>query len=299
MQTPRCSGQDLLAWRRSQLAQGGRAVDFDWLLMMQGDLSWAALQKMRILPESTVQLAASFNELESLWHRHVKEHVPLQHLVGRCPWRDVELQVSPAALIPRQETELLIDLALQCLKLSDPDACSERGVWADLGTGSGALAVALARSLPRWEGHAVDLSAEALELARVNLRSLAPSPCCRLHVGSWWEPLRLLWGNLHLVLSNPPYIPRAQLVGLEPVVRDHEPHLALSGGDDGLDSCRAIIDEAPRALAPGGWLLLEHHHDQSEAVLLLLRNAGLDAVQARPDLKGVMRFALARRPLRG
>ena len=299
MQTPRCSGQDLLAWRRSQLAQGGRAVDFDWLLMMQGDLSWAALQKMRILPESTVQLAASFNELELLWHRHVTEHVPLQHLVGRCPWRDVELQVSPAALIPRQETELLIDLALQCLKLSDPDACSERGVWADLGTGSGALAVALARSLPRWEGHAVDLSAEALELARVNLRSLAPSPCCRLHVGSWWEPLRLLWGNLHLVLSNPPYIPRAQLLGLEPVVRDHEPHLALSGGDDGLDSCRAIIDEAPRALAPGGWLLLEHHHDQSEAVLLLLRNAGLDAVQARPDLQGVMRFALARRPLRG
>ena len=299
MQTTRCSGQDLLAWRQSQLAQGGRAVDFDWLLMMQGDLSWAALQKMRILPESTVQLAASFNELELLWHRHVTEHVPLQHLVGRCPWRDVELQVSPGALIPRQETELLIDLALHCLTLSDPKTCSQTGVWADLGTGSGALAVALARSLPRWKGHAVDLSAEALELARVNLRSFAPSPCCTLHLGSWWEPLRHLWGNLHLVLSNPPYIPRAQLLGLEPVVRDHEPHLALSGGDDGLDCCRAIIDEAPRALAPGGWLLLEHHHDQSEDVLLLLRNAGLDAVQARPDLQGVMRFALAQRPLRG
>ena len=178
MQTPRCSGQDLLAWRRSQLAQGGRAVDFDWLLMMQGDLSWAALQKMRILPESTVQLAASFNELESLWHRHVKEHVPLQHLVGRCPWRDVELQVSPAALIPRQETELLIDLALQCLKLSDPDACSERGVWADLGTGSGALAVALARSLPRWEGHAVDLSLCLRQPPlRVHLHGRQPTLC--------------------------------------------------------------------------------------------------------------------------
>ena len=299
MQTTRCSAQDLLAWRRSQLAQGGRAVDFDWLLMMQGDLSWAALQKMRILPESTVHLAASLTELESLWHRHVTEHVPLQHLVGRCPWRDVELQVSAAALIPRQETELLIDLALQCLKHSDSDALPQAGFWADLGTGSGAIAVALARSLPRWEGHAVDLSAEALDLARVNLRSLAPSNGWTLHQGSWWEPLRHLWGMLHLVLSNPPYIPRTQLHGLDPVVRDHEPHLALSGGDDGLDCLRAIIDKAPRALAPGGWLLVEHHHDQSDDVLMLMRDAGLDAPQARPDLQGVMRFALAQRPLRG
>ena len=299
MHTTRCSSQDLFAWRRVQLAQGGRAVDFDWLLMMRGDLSWASLQKLRILPESSVHLAAPLDELEALWHRHVIEHVPLQHLVGRCPWRDVELQVSPAALIPRQETELLIDLALDCLKLSESDALPETGVWADLGTGSGAIAVALARSLPRWEGHAVDLSAEALDLARVNLGSFAPSPCWTLHSGSWWEPLRHLWGRLNLVLSNPPYIPRDQLAGLEPVVRDHEPHLALSGGDDGLDCCRAIIGEASRALAPGGWLLLEHHHDQSNAVMVLLRDAGLDAVQSRSDLQGVMRFAMARRPLRG
>ena len=299
MPTTRCSAQDLLAWRQSLLAQGGRAVDFDWLLMMRGDLGWAALQKLRILPESTVHLSASLRDLELLWHRHVTEHVPLQHLVGRCPWRDVELQVSPAALIPRQETELLIDLALQCLKPSESALPPQAGVWADLGTGSGALAVALARSLPGWQGHAVDLSAEALELARVNLQSLVPSPCWTLHQGSWWEPLGPWWGNVHLVVSNPPYIPRVQVQGLEPVVRDHEPHLALSGGDDGLDCCRALIAGAPRALAPGGWLLLEHHHDQSEAVLVLLRDAGLEAVQARPDLQGVMRFALARRPLRG
>ena len=299
MPTTRCSAQDLLAWRQSLLAQGGRAVDFDWLLMMRGDLGWATLQKLRILPESTVHLSASLRDLELLWHRHVTEHVPLQHLVGRCPWRDVELQVSPAALIPRQETELLIDLALQCLKPSESALPPQAGVWADLGTGSGALAVALARSLPGWQGHAVDLSAEALELARVNLQSLVPSPCWTLHQGSWWEPLGPWWGNVHLVVSNPPYIPRVQVQGLEPVVRDHEPHLALSGGDDGLDCCRALIAGAPRALAPGGWLLLEHHHDQSEAVLVLLRDAGLEAVQARPDLQGVMRFALARRPLRG
>lgn len=299
MQTTRCSAQDLLAWRQSMLAQGGRAVDFDWLLMMQAELSWTALQKLRILPESTIQLTASFSELEVLWKRHLIDHVPLQHLVGRCPWRDVDLHVSPAALIPRQETELLIDLALQCLIDSDLDGIPPHGVWVDLGTGSGAIAVALARSLPGWEGHAVDLSSEALHLASVNLQAFAPASGWTLHRGSWWEPLRHVWGSLHLVLSNPPYIPHAQVLGLEPVVRDHEPHLALSGGDDGLDCCRSIIAEAPLALAPGGWLLLEHHHDQSEAVLMLLRKAGLDSVQPRPDLQGVKRFALARRPLRG
>jgi len=180
MHTTRCSSQDFFAWRRVQLAQGGRAVDFDWLLMMRGDLSWASLQKLRILPESSVQLAAPLDELEALWHRHVIEHVPLQHLVGRCPWRDVELQVSPAALIPRQETELLIDLALDCLKLSESDAPPETGVWADLGTGSGAIAVALARSLPVGKGTPL-ISVPRLLTWRVSISDrLHPHPagCC-------------------------------------------------------------------------------------------------------------------------
>ena len=134
------------------------------------------------------------------------------------------------------------------------------------------------------------------DLARVNLQS---SRFEQIDAASGRLVGALAWSMLHLVLSNPPYIPRTQVHGLDPVVRDHEPHLALSGGDDGLDCLRAIIDEAPRALAPGGWLLVEHHHDQSDDVLMLMRDAGLDAPQARPDLQGVMRFAMAQRPLRG
>ena len=98
---------------------------------------------------------------------------------------------------------------------------------------------------------------------------------------------------LDLVVSNPPYIPRSVVQDLDPVVRDHEPHLALSGGEDGLDAIRAVVDGAPAGLAPGGWLLVEHHHDQSALVMQLMRDAGLVEVSAVADLEGTLRFALA------
>ena len=290
-----CSGDELLAWRRCQLALGGHAVDLDWLLDMEAELSWTELQRLRILPESTVMLACSFEALEHLWWRHLNDQVPLQHLVGRCPWRDLDLQISSAALIPRQETELLIDLALERLRDPTLAPCVRGERWADLGTGSGAMAVALARALKGWRGHAVDLSSEALELAQINLQRLAPAGEWQLHQGSWWLPLRPWWGQFDLVVSNPPYIPSRVVDELDPVVRDHEPRQALCGGEDGLDACREIIDLAPQVLAPGGWLLIEHHHDQSDQVLQLMHSSGLVASEARCDLRGVKRFAMARR----
>ncbi len=98
------------------------------------------------------------------------------------------------------------------------------------------------------------------------------------------------------MLANPPYIPDAVLDQLEPVVRDHEPHLALCGGHDGLNACRHVIDGAMQALEPGGWLLLEHHHDQSDAVLDLMSQQGLQEVTYKSDLLGIRRFAMARHP---
>ena len=298
MDSCQCSGQELLAWRRDQLLGGGRAVDLDWLLAMKADLSWAGLQRLRILPETKTSLACSLDELEQLWKCHLHDQIPLQHLVGRCPWRDLDLHISPAALIPRQETELLIDFALERLKDPLSGQCPPDGRWADLGTGSGAMAIALARALPRWDGHAVDLSQAALDLAQLNLSGMAPASTCQLHQGSWWEPLGTWWGQFDLVVSNPPYIPSRVVDRLDPLVRDHEPREALCGGEAGLDCCRAIVSRAPDALAPGGWLLLEHHHDQSEQVLDLMRSAGLVEVVGRPDLSGVMRFAFARCPSR-
>ena len=295
METALCSGQELLAWRRRQLLRGGRAADFDWLLAMEGNLSWAELQRLRIMPESTAALDSTLLILENLWSRHLRNHIPLQHLVGRCPWRDFELQISPAALIPRQETELLIDFALDCLQDHDEGGCISTGLWADLGTGSGALAVALARALPEWHGHAVDASTAALALARINLNNLTKSGIWQLHQGSWWDPLAPWWGQFDLVVANPPYIPSQIVEALDPLVRDHEPRLALCGGEDGLESCRTIVERAPLALSPGGWLLLEHHHDQSDQVLGLMGSVGLVSCQPRSDLRGVKRFAIGRR----
>jgi release factor glutamine methyltransferase len=115
----------------------------------------------------------------------------------------------------------------------------------------------------------------------------------------WWEALKPWWGELELVVANPPYIPSITVEGLEPVVRDHEPRRALDGGSDGLAALRTITAGASQALAPGGVLLLEHHHDQSQSVGLLLELAGLVEVQAHRDLEGVRRFASGRRPVGG
>jgi release factor glutamine methyltransferase len=291
------SGNELLAWRRAQLASGGRAVDLDWLLDLVGGLRWADLQALQLDPAARrVQLSCDLAALELLWQRHRKQHEPLQHLVGRCPWRDVELAVSPAALIPRQETELLVDLALARWADQPCGHTVAAQRWADLGTGSGALAVAIARALPHAHGHAVDCSDEALVLARSNLERLAGTAIWQLHHGNWWQPLKPWWGNFRLVVSNPPYIPSAVVDQLDPVVREHEPRLALDGGEDGLDAVRRILAGAAEALAPGGWLLIEHHHDQSEAVLDLCVASGLSRCQTVRDLQGVSRFVCAQRP---
>ena len=284
-------GASLLSWRRRQLQRGGRRVDFDWLLDLAGGLSWSSLQRLLVEPQRTVQLKLSLKDLEQIWGHHLDQAIPLQHLVGRCPWRDLELAVSAAALIPRQETEVLVDLALEAIA----GMSLER--WADLGTGSGAIAVALSRAMPATPGHAVDLSPDALALARTNLEALAPNGKWHLHQGRWWGPLEPWWGHIDLVVCNPPYIPSDLIHNLDPVVRDHEPHLALAGGIDGLQAIREVVAEACRALAPGGWILIEHHHDQSAPVLNLLKQAGLSSIRAARDLEGVNRFALARRSL--
>lgn len=288
---------DLLAWRRGLLAStGGASADLDWLLDLGGGLRWPELQALHLHPARMVQLTQPLAQLEELWRRHRRTAEPLQYLTGLCPWRDLELRVGPGVLIPRQETELLVDLAL-ALAPPPPGGAGLR--WADLGTGSGALAVALARALPKGQGLAVDLSDAALDFAALNRAAAGVEERFVLVRSDWWEDLQPWWGGLDLVVANPPYIPTITVEGLEPVVRDHEPRRALDGGSDGLAALRTICAGAAVALAPGGVLVLEHHHDQSPSVLLLLELAGLVEVQAHRDLEGVRRFASGRRPSSG
>lgn len=320
---PALPAAELLAWRRRLLAatagSSSQAEALDWLLELAGGLNWRQLQQLRLEPQRRIALARPLAELESLWRRHCFQQEPLQYLVGLCPWRDLQLSVAPGVLIPRPETELLVDLALE---LSPPAATGQPLRWVDLGTGSGCLALALQRALPSSAGLAVDNCRAALIQAAANLavpladtpvaptgtsqdlaRAVArkrPRPSGQLQIrqGDWWEAIQDHWGQLQLAVSNPPYIPTAELARLDPVVRDHEPRQALDGGSDGLVAIRRIIGDAPRALAAGGILLLEHHHDQSEAVLALLIAAGLEDPRAHLDIEGVKRFASARRPIR-
>ena len=289
---PIISGEELHIWRRQQLQiNPGAASGLDWLLEMEGKVPWRALQASRLHPEQPLTIAQPLLQLANIWCQHIQQQKPLQYLVGRCPWRDLELQVDSTVLIPRQETELLVELAL-CVE----SELGETGLtpWADLGCGSGCIAIALARAWPQSQGWAVDISASALKLASINATIHGVAKSINWLQGNWAEPLQFQAGKWQLLISNPPYIPSAVVNQLEPLVRNNEPRLALDGGDDGLDSIKSICKLAPMLLAPGGWLLLEHHHDQSEAVLKLLRHAGLELVEAKSDLEGTLRFAVAR-----
>ena len=213
---------------------------------------------------------------------------PLAYLTGWRGFHGLELQVTPAVLDPRPDTETLVDWALGLLA-GELSGIAKPQV-ADLGTGSGAIALAVAQGCPRAALRAVDASAEALAVARANGQRLG-LPVQWLQ-GSWWQPLGA--PPLHLALSNPPYL------GADdphlPALR-HEPRAALvPAAGDALADLRAIVAGAAPHLAPGGWLLLEHGHEQAEAVRGLLGAAGLADACTRADLAGRPRCSGARRP---
>jgi release factor glutamine methyltransferase len=213
---------------------------------------------------------------------------PLAYLTGEREFHGLPLQVSPAVLVPRPDTETLVDWALELL--AGPLTADPQPAVADLGTGSGAIALAVKHRFPRAEVIASDASAAALAVAQGNGQRLGLAVDWRL--GNWWQPYT--GQTLTLVLSNPPYIEGGD--PHLPALR-HEPLSALvPPGGDGLASLREIVAGAPLHLAPGGWLLLEHGFDQPDAVAALLREAGFTEVQHRTDLGGHRRCTGGRRP---
>lgn len=198
---------------------------------------------------------------------------PLAYLVGEREFRGLRFAVGPAVLVPRPETEHLVDWALECLA----GHASPRVI--DLGTGSGAIAVSLALQRPDAEVWATDVDAQALAVALANAHRLGAT--VRGAQGSWWAAAPP--GRVDLAVSNPPYI-----AGDDPHLGAlrHEPRHALTPEGDGLDALRALVAGAPTHLAPGAWLLLEHGHDQGEAARELLSRTGFRAVQTRRDLAG-------------
>jgi release factor glutamine methyltransferase len=220
---------------------------------------------------------------------------PLQYVLGHWGFRRLDLLVDRRVLIPRPETELLVEFAL-----AEVQAVPRPWTIADLGTGSGAIALALADELPVGSAAiwATDASADALDVARANLAGLGRSaPAVRLVQGSWWSALPAeLLGRFDVVISNPPYIAPTD-PDVEAMVRDWEPNEALFSGADGLDALRTITIGAVQWLRPGGVLLCEIGSGQGAAAAVLARAGGLSDVEVRPDLTGLDRVLIGRRPL--
>lgn len=214
--------------------------------------------------------------------------VPFAHLVGRQGFRELELEVTADVLIPRPETELLVEMTLEAL-----DAGPRR--IADMGTGSGAIALALASARPEWSLIATDRSTAALEVALRNARATGLERQVRMIKSDWYSGLDSSHLPLDAIVSNPPYVKR-QDPDLSDDVARHEPELALISGEDGLDALRVLIAGAPSRLCQGGRLLVEHGFDQGEAVRELMRAAGLAGIETRFDLAGHPRVTRAHTP---
>lgn len=291
------SGLELWHWRNkaieSAIAHNILPLEVDWLLQEIAGLDRLALRLESFKAWTQIKMQLSVDELEQLWQRRLHDRLPVQYIAGVTPWRLFKLAVSNAVLIPRPETESLIDLAVVAVKNSKTEGL-EQGHWADLGTGSGAIALGLADIFINATIHAVDLSLEALAVAKTNAENLGFAERIKFYQGSWWEPLESLKGQFSGMVSNPPYIPTSTVLTLQPEVVNYEPHLALDGGVDGLDYIRHLIDISPRYLRPGGVWLIEMMAGQADTVRELLQNhGGYENIQIHADLAGIERFALA------
>jgi release factor glutamine methyltransferase len=288
------TGKELWEWRRwareTAKSYDVSERDLDWLLQSVANLDRLTLRLESIEAEQSIEISMPLDRLSVLWLDRVRDRQPVQYLVSKTFWRDFELVVSPAVLIPRPETESIIDIALAA-----SNSAQQQGIWVDLGTGSGAIAIGLARVLPNIQIYAVDLSTEALTIAEVNVRQLNLLERIELSQSSWWSSLGHLKGKVATMISNPPYIPAQEVFLLQPEVANHEPHLALDGGFDGLEAIRLLVNTAPEYLQPGGMWLIEIMAGQGQDVTdLLVEQGSYVDIKIIDDLAGLDRFVLAK-----
>ncbi len=221
------------------------------------------------------------------WVQRRANREPIQRIFSYTYFRNLKLRLNDHALIPRSDTESVVEAALECV--------DRRGGGCkvlDLGTGSGAVAVSIAQERPACEVHATDVSEAALEAARDNARLAGVT--IRLHQADVASGLSELEGEVEVLVSNPPYVKSGDLASLQPEVRDWDPRGALDGGPDGFAFYRRIFAETPPLLADGADVVLEVGDGQAEAVLDLGRDAGFVPLGAHPDLTGTSRAALLR-----
>ena len=283
------SVKEFLSWEKKQINKGGNIESLSLLLEIIGGISQDKLNLIRINSEGDLNLKRNLDLIESIWENHVFNFVPIQYLTGYTFWRDLKLSVSEIVLIPRPETELLIDIVLDIFETN-----SKKLIFAELGTGSGAISIALAIANPFWEGIATDIDKNAINIASKNFINSSNQKNLKFYCGHWWNPLENLKGKLDFVVSNPPYIPNEIYEKLPREVKNFEPKIALLGGKDGLVHIREIIQKAPLYLKEKGWLILENHFDQGAKVIKLFLENNFTSVKVIKDLSGIGRFTIGR-----
>lgn len=240
------------------------------------------LTRSQVYAESRRVLSVSeLHHLEKLLQRRIKGE-PIAYIVGYKEFWSLQLRVTEATLVPRPETELVVEQALQLLPEKSPLKIL------DLGTGSGAIAIALAHERPNWQIYAIDISQAAARVAQSNVRVYSLSNI-QIMVADWLRPCRP--NQFHAIVANPPYLanddPYLQDLGLQ-----FEPMEALVGGKTGMEQIRQLVTQASRYLIPGGWLIIEHGHEQGEAVVDWFIQNNYQQVTLHHDLAGLPRVTL-------
>ena len=284
------STEELLLWIQNNLDNEQEKRDSLYLLIdLLAGISRSEIYSLRLKPQKAISMKVNLGTLSDSWTEFIQNKKPIQYIANSCYWRDIKLEVNKNVLIPRVETEQIIEIVLNLISNSTKEL-----LIADLGTGSGAIAISLALKSSLWTVLATDIELKAINLASKNFKKYSNRKNLKLFCGSLWQPLKKYAGKIDIAISNPPYIPSEVYKNLSTSVKNYEPERALNGGDDGLLYIKAIIKEAPKYLKREGWLLLENHFDQAQKVKTLMLNNGFESIEVIKDMYGIGRFTIGR-----
>ena len=281
--------KELFLWIRDAKKKNQDIDDLYLLLDLEGGISKSDLFLLKINAQEKVNLNLNFYSLKKKWQEHLQLSKPIQYICGSTYWRNFKFELTKDVLIPRVETEQIVEIASNIFNSENKNI-----TFADLGTGSGSIAISLAFENRNWKGLATDIDINAIQIAKKNYKKISLESNINFYCGSWWEPLINYSGMINLAISNPPYIPKNVYEKLPSSVKNFEPKKALYGGEDGLSHIQQIISNAPKFLVKGGWLILENHFDQSSKIKNLLKVAGFDSLKTIDDTFGIGRFTIGR-----
>ena len=283
------STKELFLWIKDIKKNKQGIDDFYLLLDLLGGISKSELLLLKINAQEKVNLNIDLFSLKKKWLEYLKLSKPIQYISGCSYWRNFKFELTNDVLIPRVETEQIVEIASNIFDYED-----KKIIFADLGTGSGTISISLVVENSNWKGLATDIDINAIQVAQKNHKKICSESDINFYCGNWWEPLKKYSGRINLAISNPPYIPRSVYEKLPSSVKDFEPKIALYGGEDGLYHIQQIISEAPKFLVKGGWLILENHFDQSKKIKNLLRDYGFNSLKTINDTFGIGRFTIGR-----